>query len=210
MPRGQAFAAAEARHPLVGWGARRALERPIALGAPVASLGLRARDGARRAVNGGRTLVGAWFHGLGDRETALSQLGTGFVLFATDVVAGASERDRAWIATDVLPLVSAWQAFEKRERGSTTVLFATDWTTFERWLDRLKAARAAARGRDIPLSSPEPGELPETLFDQAAEGRGGELAAMASVARLAIAGAGTLAAAWGVYAVVRDWRRSRR
>lgn len=195
--------AAAAAHPLAAWGARKA----IAPAAPAASAVLRLRDAGRQIASGGRTLVGAaWFHGLGDREAALAQLDMGYVLFATDVVANASEHDRAWISTDVLPLVTSWAAFEKSARGSTIALVAIDWETFERWLDKLKAARAAARTRDIALASPEPGELPETVFDQAREGHGGSLVATIGVVKLAIAGVVALAGAWGVYSVVRDWR----
>ena len=93
---------------------------------------------------------------------------------------------------------------------SVAILMATDWDTFERWLDKLRAARANARARDFELSSPEPAELPETVWDQAAEGRGGEAVALLGLAKIAIAGGAALVGAVGLVTLVRDIRDRRK
>jgi hypothetical protein len=192
-------------HPLIGWGASEALERA----APAWSQVLRARDHAARLYQGAQ--VGAeWFHGIADREKALGQLSSDFGAFARDVAANARARDAKWVASDALPLVAAWQQFEKAERESVAILVATDWETYERWLDKLKAARSNARARDFHLSSPEPVELPETIWDQAKEGTGGELAALLGIGKLAIGAGAALIGAFGLVTLVRDAREKHR
>ena len=206
-----------ARHPLVGWGAEAALDRaamPLSTALRVYGNSAHLRRGVSELAGDfgkSRVQIGAeWWHGMADRERALAQLTTDYTAFAADVAANARARDAKWVASDALPLVSAWQAFEKSERDSVAILMATDWDTFERWLDKLRAARANARARDFELSSPEPAELPETVWDQAAEGRGGEAVALLGLAKIAIAGGAALVGAVGLVTLVRDIRDRRK
>lgn len=190
-----------------------------------------AQSGVRGLYRGTRALggyqapplahVGAdWWHGANDRRKAVAQIGEGFQAVATELMTQISQRaaaasqnptpdalhaldaDAKWIAADIEPTLVDWRAFEKREIDSLWTMVATDWTIFERWLGKLRTLRQLARARGFTLVSPEPVDLPKTVWEEGAEGSGGA-AAWLGILKVTIAGAITLAGAYGLYTALR-------
>lgn len=126
-------------------------------------------------------------------------------------------RDRwNWYKIFARPQLMAWKVFRREQIGKDSTLtpgyvdlgtrFATDWSEYERWRDRLVSLWNAARGAGsgFHVTSPEPPPLPSTIWDSASElghealhklGEGWTIAKVAVVGALAIGGTVALVAA---------------
>jgi len=63
---------------------------------------------------------------------------------------------------------------------------ATTWSTYEDWLDRIRDLRSSARAHGLVLSSPEPADLPRTVYQRAASGCGSDGEAWWTLGRVAL------------------------
>jgi len=226
------------RHFVVGWGADHlagyahdrtigAAIRPVL---PAISLASRFGRGADRLWTGTRLMGGRdeadkplavvgqeLFHTVADRTRAIATLSTGFQALSNDLaVWQTANRDlpeatstAQWLAADVTPTLDEWRQFVEHESRSWWTKLATSWETFEEWLNRLRQLRALARAHGITLQSVEPVELPKTIWQRGAEGKGSEATALLGVLKIAAAGVLTIMGAAGVYAVVRELRPKR-
>ena len=163
--------------------------------------------------------VGAqWFHGTQDRVLALGKIAAALADLSRDLMGEiAGRRDAAhgdpaklaevaadakWLQIDIAPALTDWKAFVDRQNGGGVTLVATDWDVFENWLDRVRRLRQLARARGFHLSSPEPTDLPKTVWQRGAEGEGG-LASWLGLLKIGIATAIGLAGAAGLYSALR-------
>jgi hypothetical protein len=106
----------------------------------------------------------------------------------------------------VTPTLDEWADFVAHENRSWWTKLATSWETFEEWLNRLRNLRSMARIHHVLLQSAEPAELPKTIWQRSAEGKGSEATALLGVLKLgALVVLGVMGAA-GVYAAVREIR----
>jgi hypothetical protein len=223
------------QHFIVGWGSdrlaahtyARTVGRVVQPILPMAILGVRAHRSADRLWTGARLTGGRveaekplsrvgqeFFHTVADRTRALSMLTTSFQGLSNDLaVWQTANRDlpqatstAQWIAADVTPTLDEWRQFFEHESRSWWSKLATNWETYEEWVTRLRQLRSMARAHGITLQSPEPVDLPKTIWQRGAEGKGSEAAALLGVLKI---GAGVLLTVMGVvgiYEVVHKLR----
>lgn len=154
------------------------------------------------------------FHGLADRTRAISMLSMGFQSLSNDLAvwqtANQSSPDATailqWLAADVTPTLDEWRDFVVHEGKSWWAKLATNWETFEEWRDRLRQLRALARAHGILLQSAEPMELPKTVWQRSAEGKGSEATALLGLLKIGTAAILALMGAAGLYEVIRKVR----
>ena len=206
-------------HPLVGWGEDYAIDRAIGPQLALASRGIRSTRGVYHSVKGLRPYVGMtraqvgseWFHSVADRSRAVHQLNTDFQVLAADlaatVTANPTPAAAQWLSADVTPTLKAWSTFAQHEADSWLTRAATDWRAFETWLGRLRGLRTSARAHGIALTSPEPADLPTTVWDRAASGDGAGVVPWLGVARVGMLGALGIAGVYGLWTLWRDIRR---
>jgi hypothetical protein len=223
------------RHYAIGWGAdyAAAYAQDRTIGAairpvlPAIHLAARAGRAADRlwtgiSLTGGYgeaqkspSLVGQeLFHGIADRKRATAAISTGFKALANDlavwqaanVAAPGASSTAQWLAADVTPTLDEWRSFAEHEDKSWWTKIATSWETFEEWLARLRQLRALARAHGVVLQSPEPAELPKTIWQKSAEGKGGEATALLGVLKIGALGILTIMGFAGLYAVIREIR----
>lgn len=159
---------------------------------------------------------GALYHDDTDREAALAAIDLGVAHFRADVEPRAAAVDapsaRAqWWRVEVLPALSEWAAFRARQ-ADWIARMATEWSAYEAWLSLLRALRSGARAQGLALTSPEPVDLPRTVFERGGSGRGGPIEAAWTIGRVLLYTAIGVAGAFGVYTVARDarvWMRER-
>jgi hypothetical protein len=182
--------------------------------------GLRMMGGRADAEGSLARVGGAWWHGTEDRVVAISAISAAITDLVRDLMTELQQRrdaaeqhntpdllraltaDVAWVTADVQPTVAQWQAFVARQAGSMWTMVATDWTVFEDWLDRVRRLRQLARARGFHLTTPEPHDLPKTVWQRGAEGEGGP-AAWLGVLKISVAAAVGLAGFIGLYAALR-------
>jgi hypothetical protein len=213
---------------VLGWtmGAADAVTRVSEGVARADDLGQRASHNARRAARGlaGLHRIGvaeraevlvagdlSLHHSDDDRERALAVVDLGFARLRAEVEPIATAVDappaRAqWWRADVLPVLSDWSLFREHQSGWINRL-ATDWDTYLAWRRVLGGLRTGARMQGIALASPEPGALPETIFERGSSGRGSRLETAWTIGRVLLYTAAGAAGIWGLYAVIRDLRR---
>lgn len=223
------------RHFVMGWGADRivahvhdrtigAALRPVL---PAISLATRAGRGADRLWTGTRMMGGRdeadkpvavvgqeLFHTVADRARVLAMLSTSFQGLANDLAVWQTANHdlpqasatAQWLAADVTPTLDEWRQFVEHESKSWWTRLATSWETFEEWLHRLRQLRSLARAHGITLQSAEPVDLPKTIWQRGAEGKGSEATALLGVLKIGAAAVLTIMGAAGLYAVVRDLR----
>lgn len=159
---------------------------------------------------------GALYHDDADREAALSAIDLGVARFRADVEPRATAVDAPpartqWWRVEVAPMLSEWSAFRARQ-ADWIVRTATEWSTYEAWVSLLRALRSVARTQGLVLTSPEPADLPRTVFERGGSGRGGPIEAAWTIGRVLLYTAIGVAGAVGVYTVARDaraWARER-
>lgn len=170
-----------------------------------------------RAAESGspHAIVGAaWWHSISDRRAVIASLSSDYRTFANEVAAAAAARaepersaDLAWIAASVAPTLEGWAAFSSAEAASWWTMAATDWEAFKSWRDRLVRLRELAAARGLHLATPDPAELPRTIWEAGATGTGGTAAAWLGVLKIAVVGAIGVTGAVAMYSAVRDLRR---
>lgn len=163
---------------------------------------------AVRAMGARRVIAGEFLHGPGDRRAVLEALSVDFAALGNDVTHRAtSPSDAAWALVDIVPAIAAWSDFAQRERASTIGAMLTDWKVFERWRERLVRLRELCRARGIALESPEPGKLPETIWERGEHGTGSGLDRWFTLAKWAVyAGIGLVGFA-SLYSALRTTRQ---
>jgi hypothetical protein len=149
--------------------------------------------------------AGEWFHGLSDRQAAIGQLGADFSALQGDLSLHAENpADIAWVIAVAVPTLKDWQTFAARVEGNALSPWVTEWTVFEQWYERLRRLRELARSRGIQLDSPEPVELPKTIWQRGREGSGTGADAWFGLLKTVIFGAIAVTGAVGFYVVARD------
>lgn len=192
----------------------------------------RAESMGRRAIDGGRdVIVGAdrvrrigaanraaqlegdagFFHGDGDKESALAMLDRWFGEFRADVEPRASGIEThpalaQWWRMSVLPVLSDWALFRVHQSSSWTHRLATEWSTYVAWLKQIRILRAEARVGGLVLASPEPTRLPETIFDRGTSGTGSRLETAWTLGRVLVYTAIGVAGAASLWAIYRELR----
>lgn len=223
------------RHFAVGWVADQATDyvRDRTIGAalrpvlPTITDVNRARRGADRWWTASRSIGGReaaerpaavvgqeLFHTVADRESAIAQISTGFRALANDLAvwqeANMDHPDATataqWLAADVTPTIEEWNQFVEHEKRSWWARVATNWETFESWLNRLKQLRSLARTRGITLQSVEPSPLPKTIWQRGEEGKGSEAASILGVLKIGALSVIAIMGAVGFYASIRNLR----
>lgn len=226
------------RHFVVGWGTDRlaghayartvgTVVQPIL---PLAILGVRAQRSADRLragvrLTGGRdeaakplaTVGQELFHTVADRTRALAALSTNFQALTNDLAVWQTANHdlpqatatAQWISADVTPTLDEWRQFVEHESRSWWSKIATNWETFEEWLTRLRQLRSMARAHGITLQSPEPVDLPRTIWQRGAEGKGSEAAALLGVLKIGAGVLLTIMGIVGIYEVVHKLRPKR-
>lgn len=226
------------RHFVSGWGAdqiaahtyARTVGRVVQPIIPMAILGVRAQRSADRLWTGMRLTGGRdeasrplsrvgqeLFHTVADRTRVLSMLSTSFQSLSSDLaVWQTANRDlpqatstAQWIAADVTPTLDEWRQFVEHESRSWWSKLATNWETYEEWLTRLRQLRSMARAHGILLQSAEPVDLPKTIWQRGAEGKGSEAAALLGVLKIGAGALLTIMGIVGVYEVVHKLRPKR-
>jgi len=156
-----------------------------------------------------QTVVGGQvFHSVSDREQALAQLMNDFAAFTTDAYAqlSVSPDVELWFRSEAAPVLDQWMTFRANERAAWVTRWATDWTTFERWWDKLVELRRAARAHGIELSSPDPRPLPRTIWERGALGVGSKLDAFLNLIRTIAYSLAALVGLWSLFKVYRELR----
>lgn len=152
------------------------------------------------------------FHGDDDKERALAALDRAFDRFRADVEprassVGAPPARAQWWRADVVPVLSDWRLFREHQGSSWVNRLATEWSTYEAWMTRLRLLRTEARVQGMALESPEPDPLPETIFDRGGHGTGSRLDTAWTLGRVVLYAAVGAAGVWSLYTVYRDARR---
>lgn len=163
------------------------------------------------------TISGAeLYHSVGDRERALDQLATDFASLQNDIMQQAGWKADPyhpaegplfdWYRANVEPTITEWQTFHANQTASWPIRWATDWSVYQQWQDRLKRIRELAGAHGVQLASPSPVELPKTIWQRGAEGVGSGTAALFTLLKVALYGAIGITGAVALYAVVREIR----
>lgn len=223
------------RHFVVGWGADyaagyvqdRTIGAAIRPALPAISRTMRAGRAFDRFWAGSRIVGGRGeaakppdvigqelFHTVSDRARAITTLSTGFQALSNDLaVWQTANKDlpsatatAQWLHADVTPTLDEWREFVEREGRSWWTKLATNWETFEEWGNRLRQLRSLARAHGIVLQSVEPAELPKTIWQKGAEGKGSEATALLGVLKIGAAAVLTVMGVAGIFAVVRELR----
>lgn len=151
--------------------------------------------------------AGEWFHGLSDRQAALGQLSADFAALQGDLSLHAtSPDDEKWTAAVVSPTLRDWQAFADRQAKSALSPWATEWSVYETWQERLLRLRDLAHSRGIQLDSPVPVPLPKTIWQRGNEGEGGGIDVVAGLVKTVLFGMLALTGVVGFFVIVRDIR----
>jgi hypothetical protein len=162
--------------------------------------------GARREA---AAIKGEIWHGAGDRELAIGQIGSDLEALHVDIGRAASAGDaNAQALLDVIgPTIVQWDTFVSHERSTVLAPWVTEWSTFETWWQRVRALRDAAKAKGIPLASPEMAPLPKTIWQRAESGTGTTLDVWISALKTVILGTMAIVGAAGFCSVVRDFSR---
>jgi len=174
------------------------------------------RSGYGPPGDASEVVSGTLYHDDADREAALAAIDLGIARFRADVEPRAAAVDappaRAqWWRVEVMPMLFEWSAFRARQ-ADWVMRTATEWSTYEAWVSLLRALRSGARAQGLALTSPEPADLPRTLFERGGRGTGGQIEAAWTIGRVLLYTAIGVAGAVGVYTVARDartWMRER-
>jgi hypothetical protein len=220
MSRWLAYGVATALEASERVGAASAYGERVASGARRMSIGF--GRGARlgleaRRTNAAATIIGAeLYHTVGDRERALDQLATDFAALQNDIMTQAGWRADPyhaaegplfdWYRAVVEPTINEWQTFHANQTGSWTARWATDWSAYEQWQDRLKRLRELAATHGVTLASPAPVDLPQTIWQRGAEGIGGAASSLMQLLKIVIYAAIGITGFVALYAVFRDIR----
>ena len=189
----------------------------------LAELGAKIGRNARAEIASGTyddrplTISGAeLYHSVGDRERALDQLATDFASLQNDIMTQAGWRADPyhpaegplfdWYRANVEPTIAEWQTFHGNQTGSWAIRWATDWSVYEQWQDRLKRIRELATAHGVQLASPAPVDLPKTVWQRGAEGVGSGAAALFTLLKVAVYAAIGITGFVALYAVFRDIR----
>lgn len=190
----------------------------------ISDLGARASRGLSGTLRGGVKLhraaetargraqvhsAGEIVHGDGDRLRALAQLETDWLAFGRDVAAAAAAPDApaplvSWASANVVPTIAEWEVFRSNESAGWSTRFATSWDAFEGWLLRLRRLRELARLSGVILTSPEPIDLPKTIWQKGEHGSGGEASTLWTMLKLVVYAAVGITGVVTLYAVARD------
>jgi hypothetical protein len=152
----------------------------------------RAREETRRRES--RIFVGGdgeLWHDDDDRWQILRQFERDFSELRKEAGPWANVPDapasrRQWWSAEALPALDEWRAFADGSTTSWARRAATEWSTYEDWLDRLRDLRSSARAHGLVLSSPEPADLPKTVHQRAKSGRGSDGEAWWTLGRVAL------------------------
>lgn len=221
------------RHFVIGWGTDQitgyAKDRAVsaALGPVLPTISTIARGS--RAVGrlrmgmqvGGRdeasqppSVVGQeFFHTVADRVRALAMLSTYWRSLVNDLTVWQEANKSTpsasitaqWFDADVTPTLEEWRRFVENQE-SWWSRAATSWETYEEWWQRLRQMRALARAHGISLQSAELVQLPKTIWQRGAEGKGSEATALLGILKVGVFTALTITGAVSLYAMVRDLR----
>jgi hypothetical protein len=131
------------------------------------------------------------WHDDDDRARAMRVLDAGFAGFRADVEVRATRPEappatRQWWTAEVVPELEEWRRFVEAATQSWARRAATAWSTYQDWLARLRELRSLARAHDLVLASPEIVDLPETVYQRAAKGRGSATEAWWTIGRLVL------------------------
>ncbi len=134
---------------------------------------------------------GLLWHDDDDRARAMRILDEGFAGLQMDVepratAAGAPAATRQWWSVEVAPTLEEWRVFADQATQSWARRAATAWSTYEDWTRRLYQLRSLARAHNLVLASPEPVDLPSTLYQRAQRGRGSPAEAWWTLGRFAL------------------------
>ena len=168
-----------------------------------------ARTGTEDATSS-EVVGGALYHDDADREAALAAIDLGFARFRADIEPRATAIDTPpartqWWRVEVSPMLDEWMTFRAKQANWVTRT-ATEWSTYEAWASLLRALRSGARVQGLALMSPEPVDLPRTMFERGSTGRGGPIEAAWTIGRVLLYTAIGVAGAVGVYTVAKDAR----
>lgn len=172
---------------------------------------------SRPDVDGNTVFIGAeLWHSAEDRLRAVKKIADEFQLFQQDLGAALSARaaaspgtptnDEVWVKADILPTLAEWQAFAARETSSWLTRFTTSWETYEDWKDKLRHLRALVRAHGLVLTSPEPAELPKTVWDRGATGTGTGTDTWLGALKVVVLAAVGVTGFVTLYSAVRDLR----
>jgi len=156
-----------------------------------------------------RTISGAeLYHSVGDRERALDQLATDFTSLQNDLLNQTKQHAELfdWYRANIEPTITEWQTFHANQTGSWPIRWATDWSVYEQWQDRLKRIRELATAHGVQLASPSPVDLPKTVWQRGAEGVGSGAAALFTLLKIAVYAAIGITGVVALYTVFRDIR----
>ncbi len=154
----------------------------------------------RAHVHSGGEIV----HGDGDRVRALAQLETDWLAFGRDVATAAAAPLVSWASANVVPAIAEWEVFRGNEASGWATRFATSWDAFEGWLLRLRRLRELARLAGVTMTSPEPIDLPKTIWQKGEHGSGGEASTLWTMLKLVVYAAVAVTGVVTLYAVARD------
>lgn len=174
---------------------------------------LRARNEAIISGALPQTDAGIFFGG-DDRATALALLTVGFSALRADLESTlrahisdpTMDRARMWWTTEALPTFAEWDEFAKNEKASWIARFATSWEAFEEWRHRLLSMRDTARAVGLAVNAPPPAQLPMTLFQRGAAGRGSFLESLWTAVKSVAFGVVAIFGFFGLYGAYRDIR----
>lgn len=152
-------------------------------------------------------VAGELFHGPDDRKRSLAQLATAWAALQNDLAVSATlPADAAWVAAVVVPELAEWHDFITRINESDLSIMTVEWQAIASWLERLRRMRVLARTRGITLISPEPVDLPRTIWERGGSGTGSTMDTLLSFARIAVFGVIGVASFVGFFSIVREWK----
>ena len=145
---------------------------------------------------------GNLYHDAVDRKEALAQLRGDFDRLHADLANAVPVT--APIAVALAPTFDAFDDFYTAETTHTLAPWITEWSVFEAWKERVAWARMAARAAGVPLGSPEPTNLPKTMWERGQDGTG------SGTDRAFVFGRDLFKLGLGVAAVIGIWKFGRK
>jgi len=149
-------------------------------------------------------ISGEYVHGTGDRHSALEILRDGYRALGADLA--APELALSPLAISGRAAIAAWMLFLERQDESTLIRWATDWSAYQAWWERLRTLRETLAAAGVPLVSPPPPALPKTIWQRGEDGTGSKVDAALSLGRTSAFAVMTGMGVWGLVAALRSLR----
>lgn len=152
-------------------------------------------------------VAGELFHGPDERKRALAALATDFAALQNDLAISATgPGDADWVRLVVVPILADWHTFMTGVNKTDLAVFTLEWSAVAEWHERLTRLRELARTRGIALVSPDPVDLPKTIWERGGSGTGSVADTTLSFLKVSVYGIIAITGFVGFFSIVKTWR----